>query len=50
MAPEPPKPPYDQRLANEAAAVDQCIKLGGVILPKSKPTTGFNTGFKPKET
>lgn len=31
--------PYDYALANAAAAVDQCVKLGGVILPVRQ--TGF---------
>lgn len=38
-----PKPEvvYDQRLANQAAAIDQCLKLGGVVIEPGKPTTGF---------
>jgi hypothetical protein len=36
-----PSPPYDQALANRAAAVDHCLKLGGVIIePKATPS-GF---------
>lgn len=38
---DPSPPPYDQAIANQAAAVDQCLKLGGVILTPSKPQTGF---------
>lgn len=34
-------PPYDQRLANEAAAIDQCLKLGGVLLSPRPKVTGF---------
>jgi hypothetical protein len=34
-------PPFDQRLANEAAAVDHCVKLGGVVLPSKAPAAGF---------
>lgn len=37
------KPPYDQALANQAAAIDHCIKLGGVVIAP-KPTTGFGGG------
>jgi hypothetical protein len=36
-----PKPPYDQRLANEAAAADQCMKLGAVLLAPRPRQTGF---------
>lgn len=34
-------PPYDQRLANEALAAEQCMKLGAVLLDGSKRNTGF---------
>lgn len=38
------KPPiHDQKIASTASAVDQCLKLGGVLLqPASKPKVGFN--------
>lgn len=39
--PTPPVPPYDQRLANEAAAVEQCMKLGAVILSQHQKKPGF---------
>lgn len=32
--------PYDYTLANQAAAVDQCMKLGAVVLPQRK--VGFH--------
>lgn len=35
------KPPlYDQALANQAAAIDHCLKLGGVVI-KPQPKAGF---------
>jgi hypothetical protein len=35
-------PPWDPRLANDAAAVDHCMKLGAVVLkPPSTPRLGF---------
>jgi hypothetical protein len=40
--PTTPVPPYDQRLANEAAAIDQCMKLGAVLLPQQKKP-GFSS-------
>ena len=33
--------PYDQAIAVNAAAVDQCMKLGAVILKPSGVTVGF---------
>lgn len=36
--------PYDQRLANESNAAEQCMKLGAVLL---KPPTSKPTGFAP---
>jgi hypothetical protein len=40
--PEQPKPPYDQALANASAAVEQCLKLGAVILkPQGSQRPGF---------
>jgi hypothetical protein len=42
VADEKKPPPYDQRLANQAAAVDHCLKLGGVLLSaKGNGGTGF---------
>lgn len=35
-----PKQPWDAALAAQAAAVDQCIKLGGIVI-KPKTETGF---------
>jgi hypothetical protein len=41
---------YDQRLVNEAAAVDQCLKLGGVILkPQSQSKVGFAAPTPPSQ-
>jgi hypothetical protein len=41
--------PYDQRLANESAAAEQCMKLGAVILkPPSQPTFGFTVPGRPQ--
>jgi hypothetical protein len=38
-----PKSPWDQRLSNDGAMADQCMKLGAVILkPASKPPVGFS--------
>lgn len=48
MADDKPKM-YDQALANQAAAVDQCLKLGGVILkPKDHKGTGFSAPTEPE--
>lgn len=41
MTEPPPKPVYDQNIANKAAAIDQCLKLGAVILADPKKKTGF---------
>jgi hypothetical protein len=35
--------PYDQRLVNDATAVEQCMKLGAVILkPQGQRPLGFS--------
>jgi hypothetical protein len=40
--PQPaPTAVFDQNFANAAAAADQAMKLGGVILQPKKPKTGF---------
>ena len=36
-----PKLPWDQKLANDAAVAEQCVKLGGVVLTPPKQKTGF---------
>lgn len=42
--------PWDPRMSAAAAAVDHCMKLGGVILkPASKPTVGFSKPEPPRE-
>lgn len=33
--------PYDQEIANQATAVEQCMKLGAVILKPKDKATGF---------
>lgn len=34
--------PWDQRIASASTAADQCMKLGGVILPtRATQPTGF---------
>jgi 23S rRNA G2445 N2-methylase RlmL len=44
-------PPYDQRLANEAAAADQCMKLGAVILkPWGQKVMGFTAPKPPSQS
>jgi hypothetical protein len=41
---EDDEPLFDQNVANAAAAIDSCMKLGAVILkPKNAPTFGFST-------
>ena len=36
---------YDQNIANTAAAIQQCLTMGGVILaPKSVAKPGFSAG------
>jgi hypothetical protein len=43
----PAEPLFDQNVANTAAAIDSCMKLGAVILkPKNAPTFGFSTDPK----
>ena len=39
--PDADKPVWDPQLCNNAAAVDQCLKLGGVIIAPPKKPTGF---------
>ena len=36
---------YDQKIANTAAAIDQCLKMGGVVI-SPKPKAGFASAGK----
>ncbi len=38
----------DQRLANEAAAADQCMKLGAVLLKEPRAHAGFAAPAPPR--
>lgn len=44
-------PPYDKQIAYAAAAIDQCMKMGAVVLqaPKAKATGFAPTALPPFE-
>lgn len=35
------KPPWDQGMANDALVIEQCVKLGGVVLHPKRQPFGF---------